>query len=246
MASIALPHPRTPGLAPLADCALSGWFVSVFPSTLLPVSSDESAVLPLVARCKAGDKAAFRTLYERYRSDVARLVFRMVGQRAELEDLIQEAFLQVYRSLPDFRGDSRFGTWVHRITVNVVLMHRRAARSRPALTDEVPPHLEGSSPLPDEDAIRRQRVEAFYAVLDRIAEKKRTVFILHEIEGLSPSEIAALVDAPVLTVRTRLFYARRDMIQLLREEPSLASLADTMLRPGSADLATQAPRESEP
>jgi RNA polymerase sigma-70 factor, ECF subfamily len=210
------------------------------------VSADEVPVEDLIVRCKQGDKGAFRQLFQKHRSDVARLVFRMLGPKADLEDIIQEVFLQVFRSLGDFRGDARFTTWLHRLTVNVVLMHRRAARSRPHFTDEVPADTEASTANPDEDAIRRERIRAFYAILEQLPDKKRTVFILHEIEGLTPLEIAKIVEAPVLTVRTRLFYARRDLIQLLRSEPSLASLADVMLRPGSADLATSEVRESIP
>jgi len=79
--------------------------------------------------------------------------------------------------------------------------------------------------MPDEDASRHQRLAAFRRVLERLPEKKRTVFVLHELEGLPPLEIASIVDAPVLTVRTRLFYARREICELMREEPTLASLA---------------------
>lgn len=165
-------------------------------------------------------------LYERHRNDVARLVFRMLGRRSDLEDVIQEVFVQVHKSLKDFRGHSKFSTWLHRVTVNVVLMHRRAARSRPVFADEPPTDgLEpGDSALPDEDAERRERMRAFGRLLDRLADKKRVVFILHELEGLAPSEIAKIVGAPVLTVRTRLFYARRELEAMLAEEPSLAGI----------------------
>lgn len=160
----------------------------------------------------------------------------MVGPRAELEDLVQEAFLQVYRSIGEFRGQARFSTWLHRVTVNVVLMHRRAQKSRPALDEELTPELPGSDVAPDEDVMRRQRVRSFYELLERLPEKKRTVFVLHELEGMSPAEISKIVEAPVLTVRTRLFYARRELIQLLQQDPALAPLATMMLRRGSADL----------
>jgi RNA polymerase sigma-70 factor (ECF subfamily) len=73
-------------------------------------------------------------------------------------------------------------------------------------------------------------MRAFQRVLDRLPEKKRAVFILHEIEGLPTNEIAAIVDAPVLTVRTRLFYARRELCELMRDEPSLVHLADELSR----------------
>jgi len=92
----------------------------------------------LVARASLGDTEAFRKIYECYRADVARLAFRMAGRRFDIDDLVQEVFVQVYRSLPEFRGESKFRTWLHRLTVNVVLMARRSAGSRPCLTQALP------------------------------------------------------------------------------------------------------------
>ncbi|HET7543914.1 MAG TPA: RNA polymerase sigma factor [Polyangiaceae bacterium] len=180
----------------------------------------------LVERCKAGDGLAFREVFRNHRADVARLVLRMTGRPGDLEDLVQDVFLQVYRSIKDFRGQSRFSTWLYRLTVNVVLMHRRAARSRPVLQaasdDSFGPDVHE---LPDEKLARARRVAAFYRLLDRMSDKKRAVFVLHELEGLSPSEVAKVVGAPVLTVRTRLFYARRELLGMLRDEPALEFVA---------------------
>ncbi len=178
----------------------------------------------LVARAASGDRAAFRELYEKHRMAVARLVFRMLGGRGDVDDVVQEVFVQVHRSLKDFRGQSKFSTWLHRVTVNVVLMHRRAARSRPAFADEAVGDIAQHQGGPDEDAERRERMRAFGRLLDRLADKKRIVFILHELEGISPEEIGRIVGAPVLTVRTRLFYARRELEAMLVDEPSLAGL----------------------
>jgi len=184
----------------------------------------------LLARAASGDKVAFRDLYVRHRGDVARLVFRMLAGRSDVEDVIQEVFFQVFRSLKDFRGQSKFTTWLHRVTVNVVLMHRRSARSRPVFADEPPDDavLDPSSLAPDEGAARRERMRALGRLLDRLAEKKRTVFILHEIEGMAPGEIAKIVGAPVLTVRTRLFYARRELQAMLGDEPALAGIVSAL------------------
>src|SRR5260221_6834034 len=201
----------------------------------------------MVARCQKGDSAAFRQLFTRHRSEVARLVFRMIGPKAELEDIIQEVFVQVHRSLKDFRGQSKFTTWLHRVTVNVVLMHRRAARSRPQLVYPHPDEAQSDSCLaPDEDVARLERMRAFRRVIEKLAEKKRTVFILHELEGLSPAEIAKIVGAPVLTVRTRLFYARRELSEMLQEEPTLASFAKAFARGGddNVEMASKAVEES--
>jgi RNA polymerase sigma-70 factor (ECF subfamily) len=180
----------------------------------------------LIARAAADDAAAFRQLYEKHRFAVARLVFRMLGGRGDVDDVIQEVFVQVHRSLKDFRGQSKFGTWLHRVTVNVVLMHRRAARSRPTFAEEPVGDIPHGRQAPDEDAERRERMRAFGRLLERLAEKKRVVFILHELEGISPEEIGKIVGAPVLTVRTRLFYARRELEAMLPDEPSLAGLRD--------------------
>ncbi len=204
--------------APLGE-ATSG----IFGVARRPLSEQES----LIARAASGDRVAFREIYARHRGDVARLVFRMMGARPDADDVIQEVFLQVFRSLKDFRGQSKFTTWLHRVTVNVVLMHRRAAKSRPVYTDEPPQDtmLDARQVMPDEDAARHERMRAFRRLLDRLADKKRVVFILHELEGMAPTEIAKVVGAPILTVRTRLFYARRELEAMLADEPSLAGIA---------------------
>ena len=157
---------------------------------------------------------------------MTRLAQRMLGRTTDLEDIVQEVFLQVHRSIRDFRHGARFSTWLYRVTVNVVLMHRRSAKSRPVFS-EAPEHLVAADQRPraDEQLERQRRVHAFHRLLDRLSEKKRAVFILHELEGLAPGEIAKIVGSPVLTVRTRLFYARRELLALLAEEPSLAGVA---------------------
>lgn len=187
-----------------------------------------SATADLVSRCRSGDQGAFRELFRVHRDDVARLVYRMLGSSADVPDLVQEVFLQVHRSIGDFRGDARFSTWLYRLTVNVVLMHRRAARSRPQLVQEAtsfPP--EDPRLLPDEQVTRKRRIAALYRLVERLSEKKRTVFVLHELEGMTPAEIAKVVAAPVLTVRTRLFYARREMLDMMRQDPALSSLVES-------------------
>lgn len=179
----------------------------------------------VVARCQAGDRAAFSELFREHRGDVARLVHRLLGPRhGDVDDVVQEVFFQVYRSIGSFRGRSRFSTWLYRLAVNVVLMHRRAARSRPQLAAVVAEESPSDpGPAPDELVARRFRVEAFERLIDQLSEKKRTVYVLHELEGLSPSEVARIVGAPVLTVRTRLFYARRELERKIVEEPELAA-----------------------
>ncbi|HEX7663331.1 MAG TPA: RNA polymerase sigma factor [Polyangiaceae bacterium] len=202
------------------------------PKVVVKAMADRPSPLPLedplLAKAVAGESAAFRALYARHRHDVARLVYRMIGQ-SDLEDVVQEVFVQVHRSLRDFRGQSKFSTWLHRVTVNVVLMHRRAARSRPQYTEEnAAPEPVDPQTGPDEQAARHERMVAFERLLQKLPEKKRIVFVLHDLEGVSPAEISDIVGAPVLTVRTRLFYARREIEAMLAEEPALAVVAKAM------------------
>jgi RNA polymerase sigma-70 factor (ECF subfamily) len=209
------------------------------PANLRLVMSGSHESDALVARFKAGDRTAFRDLFARHRNDVVRLVYRMLGARGDVDDVVQEVFLQVHRSLRDFRGDAKFSTWLHRVAVNVVLMVRRAAKSRPMFTGELPEDASNDDAIwPDEDASRRERMRAFQRCIDKLSDKKRTVFILHELEGMPAAEISEVVEAPVLTVRTRLFYARKELAQLMREEPTLATFAETFER-GSTDKTTE-------
>lgn len=190
------------------------------------VRQDDEAVPSYVVRAQGGDARAFEDLYRMHRRDVSRLAARLLGPRGDLEDVIQEVFIQVFRSLASFRGDSRFSTWLHRVTVNVTLMHIRALRSRPNLGNE----LTHEPAAPDDDspadgAARAERLRALYKILDGLSEKKRAVFILHDIEGVAAAQVATLVDSNVLTVRTRLFYARKEVYAAMASDPTLESIA---------------------
>lgn len=207
-----------------------------------------TAVDAVVSRASRGDPEAFAALFTQHRGDVSRLVYRMLHAPADLEDVVQEVFVQVFRSIKDFRGQSKFSTWLHRVTVNVVLMHRRSARSRPVLAEEIPGELvvDGGQALPDDDVERRERMRAFQRLLAKLGDKKRIVFVLHELEGMSPGEIAEIVGAPVLTVRTRLFYARRELEAMLADEPTLEGLVESAPATRVADVVVPIDRRSRP
>lgn len=191
---------------------------------------------PLVLRAQSGDAQAFAELFRKHRSVVAAIAYRMLGPSADLEDVVQEVFLQVHRSLPDFRNQAKFSTWLHRVTVNVVLMTRRRAKSRPTYVHEdAARHEPATAPSPDHSVSRARRIEAFHGLLEKLSEKKRTVFVLHELEGMPPSDIADVVDCPVLTVRTRLFYARKELAEMMRNDPHLAALAEENTKTDTSD-----------
>jgi RNA polymerase sigma-70 factor (ECF subfamily) len=196
----------------------------------------------LIERAQNGDPAAFRQLFVKHRGEVARIVYRMLGPTSELEDVVQEVFLHVYRSLPSFRGEARFSTWLYRLSVNVSRMHLRARRARPRFADvEVPEAPQDGEPhdTPESAVERMERVRTLYRLLDTLSEKKREVLVLHDFEGVPAKEIADILGVPVLTVRTRLFYARKELFAAMAKEPSLAAVIDELVdelpgRPGSS------------
>lgn len=203
-------------------------------STELPLGDRAIGLDPVVRRAQEGEAAAFRELFALHKDRVASIVFRFLGQSADVDDVVQEVFLHVHRSLPRFRGDSRFTTWLYRLTANVTKMHLRRRASRPRVVDvevpDLPRHAEPPEG-PDEALARQLRVRALYRLLERLSEKKRMVLVLHDLEGLPASEIAEVVEAPIMTVRTRLFYARRDLYAMFEEEPTLASLVHELSTP---------------
>ena len=176
----------------------------------LPAVHLHAAPPDLVTRCQRGDKDALGEFYRTYRAEVARNLHRMLGPgRGDLEDVLQEVFIEVFRSIPRFRGDAKISTWLYRVCVNVALQRLRKRKRRA----EVPAEVAGESvsdETPERGLDNRRRLDAVYRILDELAPKKRVVFILHEIEGREPKEIAGIVGAPVLTVRTRLHYARKE------------------------------------
>ena len=146
----------------------------------------------------------------------------MTSEPSRAEDLTQDTFVRAWQKLETFRGKIEFSTWLYRLTTNVTRMHLRKGRSRPRFADvEVPEtHSDGRPPeTPDVQIERAERVRALYRLLDGLSDKKREVLVLHDLEGVAAKEIAVTLEIPVLTVRTRLFYARKDLYAALAAEP---------------------------
>lgn len=183
----------------------------------MTVRASESATdLELAARSATGDVEAFEKLYEMHRRRVYSLCYRMLGNPTDAEDMTQEVFIQLYRKIGTFRGESAFTTWLHRLTVNQVLMHLRRRGVRFEETTE-----EG-----DMRHVVQQGTERPHAmpILDRIALDQaiaqlpagyRTVFVLHDVEGYEHEEIAALLGCSVGTSKSQLHKARMKLRSLL-------------------------------
>jgi RNA polymerase sigma-70 factor (ECF subfamily) len=166
----------------------------------------------LLERCRAGEPLAWKALYEAHFDFVYRVARRLGTPEGEVEDVCQEVFLVVFRRFRSF-GEGRLTTWLYRITANVVSGRHRHRRVR-QVVDRVLASV-GLAPAavvrsPEGALASRQDQERVRAVLERMAPKKREVFALYELEGLSGDEIAARVGCPLDTVWTRLHHARRD------------------------------------
>lgn len=183
----------------------------------------------LIQRCRADERAAQDELYHRFRRQVAANLYRVLGDRTDLDDLVQEVFVIAFRGLERFRGDARLSTWLYRICVNVALGRIRTRKRRPAAiavadldTAATDPSLTERPETPERSLERRREQERVYRALEALAPKKRIVLYLHEIEGLDLKQIAYLVESNPVTVRTRLFYARREFYKVLAGEAAEA------------------------
>lgn len=206
--------------------------MSVVSEALSGPKARSRALDPVIERAMAGDETAFHEIFRDYKEVVARIVHRIMGPSHEIEDVVQDVFIHVFRSIGSFRGDAKFTTWLYRLTANVTKMHLRRKRSRPRFADvPVPEGRTDSRPVETPDAVaeRNERVIALYRLVDKLSEKKRAVLVLHDFEGLPAKEIAEIVEAPVLTVRTRLFYARKELYAALMDEPALAAVVGELM-----------------
>jgi RNA polymerase sigma-70 factor, ECF subfamily len=175
--------------------------------------------LDLVKRAQEGDADAFASLFHAHKAKVYSVCLRMTNNTAEAEDLTQDAFLQVFRKLATFRGDSALSTWLYRIAVNTVLMHFRKKALRQVSLDE--PYNQ------DAKVVRREygsRDDRLTGCVDRIALARaikelpdgyRTIFLLHEVEGYEHQEIAELLDCSVGNSKSQLHKAKLRIRELL-------------------------------
>jgi RNA polymerase sigma-70 factor, ECF subfamily len=174
-----------------------------------------------IARCLEGDPSAFEVVYALHKRRVYSLCLRMVNNVGEAEDLAQEVFMQVFRKMSTFRGESAFSTWLHRLAVNVVLMHLRKKGLNEISLDEesddenqdLPRREYGGEDLELAGAVDR-------ATLDRairaLPKGYRTIFVLHDVEGYEHNEIADLLGCSIGNSKSQLHKARMKLRESLR------------------------------
>ncbi len=165
----------------------------------------------LIERCRTGDDIAFGELVDRYKNLVYGMVWRMVTDRSQTDDLAQEVFLKVYRGLPYFRGDARLSTWIFRIVANVCTQARgrRAAEMRGLMPVREP----GWHDVAFADFELRERLDKAIA---QLPENYRLLIAAHYLEGVQYDALAEALDIPIGTVKTHLYRAKRRLRELLQ------------------------------
>jgi RNA polymerase sigma-70 factor, ECF subfamily len=191
----------------------------------LPMGPDGSD-LGLVRRVQRGERGAYDLLVLKYQHKVVKLVMRYLRDPADAEDVAQEAFIKAYRALPQFRGDSAFYTWLYRIAINTA-KNALASRDRNPVSYELDMQNndENSDVInrlrdpetPEGLALTEEIRDTVNHAIETLPEDLRTAIVLRELEGLSYEEIAASMDCPVGTVRSRIFRAREAIDKRLRD-----------------------------
>jgi RNA polymerase sigma factor (sigma-70 family) len=183
----------------------------------------------LVERCLAGDRASQRHLFEREKRRVQATLFRIIGSNHQLEDVVQEVFLLVFRFLHTFRGESSLSTWVDRCAVRAALTHLRS-RHTPRHLELVSESLPSDDPSIERWALAREATRRLYATLQALPAKHRTAFALYAIDGRSMAEVAELMGATVIATKARIWRSRLHIEKRARVDPVLAEYLDRAAR----------------
>ncbi|MEJ7603428.1 MAG: RNA polymerase sigma factor [Kofleriaceae bacterium] len=186
----------------------------------------------LVDRCLTGEPAATRELFRRHRARVHASLFRVLGTNRDMDDLLQDAFLQVFQSLRGWRAEASLSTWIDRVAVRVAYRYlsQRGRRIQTEVleTDEVAPaaHESGSRRQLARDGVKR-----LYAVLDQLSPAARLAFTLHEIDGRTITETAKLVGSSVTATKLRVWRARNRVEAAAAGDPVLSEFLDPASEP---------------
>lgn len=188
----------------------------------------------LLDRARRGDEDAFAQLVEDNQRRLYNLALRMTGRPEDAEEVVQEAFLNAWRGLDFFKGDSTFATWVYRLTSNAAIDHlRRARRAGEPLSlsgdeEDAATELPDPDPGPQEELERTERAAALRCALDTLSPPHRQVLEMRALDGLSYEEIAQLLDLTPGTVKSRLARARLALKKLLAEDGNFSAFLSSM------------------
>jgi RNA polymerase sigma-70 factor (ECF subfamily) len=189
---------------------------SELPLSLVRAREDRT----LVERCIAGDRAAQRELFRRESRRVHATLFRILGSNLSMDDLIQDVFIEVFKSLPSFRGESSLSTWIDRCTAHIAISFLR--KKRPRLV-EMGAETQSSASSPEEHLLLKEAARRLYAELDRMDPKLRLAITLHVIDDRPVAEVAEIMEASVVATKTRVWRARRHLEKCAQRDPALAA-----------------------
>lgn len=174
----------------------------------------------LAQRAGAGDRAAQRELFQAQKHGVHHALFRVLGSNRELEDLLQDAFVAIFRALPSFRGESTLARWCQTIAMRTA--YATIAKRRPVVLELVEDQMADATPDVQRVLRAKEAVRRLYGALDRIEAKQRIAYALFVIDGRTLVEVAELTDSTVLAVKTRVWRARRELLRRARKDEVLA------------------------
>lgn len=216
--------------APSEPAARAGAGSAALPAGRTADQASEETDVQLVARCREGDSGAYEVLLGRYRRKVFGLAMGMVGNREDAMDVMQDAFVRVYRHIKSFQGDSSFYTWLYRITMNLCIDHvRKAARSRGVPYEDGLAHEaadRGDVPVlpvrhdvnPAKAVRRKEIMERLARALEDLPPNHRAVIVMREFEDLTYEEMAQVMQVPKGTIMSRLFHARHKLQRALKAD----------------------------
>ena len=194
----------------------------------------EEAARDLARRCVDGDRAAQTRLFREEVRRVHGLLYRVLGPNGPHEDLIQETFLRVFRSLPQFRGESQLTTWIGGIALNVAYGHLRS-NPPPAVRLELVPDARVDESEAEQQVAARQGLRRVYQLLERMDPRLRIAFTLHAIDGRPLREVAELMSASLVATKARVWRARRELDKRAKRDPLLASFLGGALGDAAED-----------
>ncbi|MBN1757006.1 MAG: sigma-70 family RNA polymerase sigma factor [Chitinispirillaceae bacterium] len=173
----------------------------------------------LIARAAQGDNSAFSRLFYEYKDMVYRVVYRLLGNTEETGDAVQQTFIELFKSLPGYEGKSKFSTWLYRIAVNVSIQYFRKHRIQHRDQDHyIDPETMASTPSVTDPSMERKELRRkIEEALASINIRKRTVVVLHDIENRTMEEISEIINVPVGTIKSRLFYGRDELKKKLEK-----------------------------
>jgi RNA polymerase sigma-70 factor, ECF subfamily len=194
-----------------------------------PLKPDAPSLKDAIRLAQQGDAAAFETIYQLHSSRVYALCLRMIGDPAEAEDLTQEAFLQLFRKIHTFRGESAFSSWLHRLTANIVLMRFRKKRPVPVSLEEMLRPDDEQNRATFEIGALDPRLSGLFdrlnlhEALEQLPEGYKSMFLLHDVHGYEHNEIASILGCSVGNSKSQLHKARKRLRELLHKVRHYAS-----------------------